>query len=92
LPYCHTGECFKAIRLHRTQVDNASFHHSQSIEEIVAAAGCEIWYLPPYSPDLNQIEHWWFVLKNWMRQRWDEFDNFRDCVDAAFKQCPNVCA
>ena len=19
-----------------------------------------------------------------MRQRWDEFDNFRDCVDAAF--------
>jgi hypothetical protein len=20
----------------------------------------------------------------------DEFDNFRDCVDAAFKQCPNV--
>ncbi|MBD3885558.1 IS630 family transposase, partial [Phormidium tenue FACHB-886] len=30
------------------------------------------------------------VLKNWMRQRWDEFENFRDCVDAAFKYCPNV--
>jgi transposase len=71
-------------------IDNASFHRSQSIEEIVAQAGCEIWYLPPYSPDLNKIEHWWFVLKNWMRQRWDEFDNFRDCVNAAFKQCPNV--
>ena len=71
-------------------IDNASFHRSQSIEEIVAQAGCEIWYLPPYSPDLNKIEHWWFVLKNWRRQRWDEFDNFRDCVDAAFKQCPNV--
>lgn len=86
-------------------IDNASFHHSQSIEDVVAAAGCELWYLPPYSPccyfrtdtlpektaDLNQIEHWWFVLKNWMRQRWDEFDTFRDCVDAAFKQRPNVC-
>jgi len=72
-------------------IDNASFHHSQAIEEVVAAAGCEIWYLPPYSPDLNKIEHWWFVLKNGMRQRWDEFENFRDCVDAAFKQCPNVC-
>ncbi len=71
-------------------IDNASFHLSQTIDEIVANAGCELWYLPVYSPDLNKIEHWWFVLKNWMRQRWDEFDNFRDCIDAAFKHCPNV--
>ena len=71
-------------------IDNASFHHSQTIDEIVAEAGCKLWYLPPYSPDLNKIERWWFVLKNWMRQRWDDFDCFRDCVDAAFKQCPNV--
>jgi hypothetical protein len=31
------------------------------------------------------------VLKNWMKQRWSEFEEFRDCVDAAFMQCPNVC-
>jgi transposase len=73
-------------------IDNASFHHAQSIEELVAEAGCELWYLPPYSPDLNKIERWWFVLKNWMRQRWDEFDSLRECVDAAFNQCPNVYA
>lgn len=73
-------------------IDNASFHHSQTIEEIVADAGCEIWYLPPYSPDLNEIEQVWFVLKNWMRQRWHEFATFLDCVDAAFKYCPNVFA
>ena len=58
-------------------IDNASFHRSQAINEIVASAGCELWYLPPYSPDLNEVEHWWFVLKNWMRQRWDEFENFQ---------------
>ncbi len=73
-------------------IDNASFHCSQVIDELVAEAGCELWYLPSYSPDLNKIEHWWFMLKNWMRQRWDEFDNFRSCVDAAFKHCPNVLA
>jgi transposase len=72
-------------------IDNASFHHCQYINEVVAAAGCQLWDLPPYSPGLNQIEHWWFVLKNWMRQRWDEFDSFRQCVDAAFKNCPIVC-
>lgn len=32
-------------------IDNASFHRFQNIDEIVSA-GCEIWYLPPYSPDL----------------------------------------
>jgi transposase len=73
-------------------IDNASFHRSQVIDERVAQAGCEIWYLPPYSPDLNKIERWWSVLKNWMRQRINEFDSFRDCVDAAFKHCPNVTA
>lgn len=71
-------------------LDNASFHRSQVIEELAAEVGCEIWYLPPYSPDFNAVENWWFVLKNWMRQRWDEFDSFRECVDAAFKHCPNV--
>jgi transposase len=70
----------------------ASFHHSQTIEKMVAASGREIWYLPAYSPDYNKIEHRWHGLKNWMRQRWDEFDSFRDCVDAAFKQFPNVYA
>lgn len=73
-------------------LDNASFHRSQVIEDIVAQAGCELWYLPPYSPDLNEIEQWWFVLKNWLRQRWGEFESFRDCVDAAFRHCPNVLA
>lgn len=73
-------------------IDNASFHRSQVIDELVTQAGCEIWYLPPYSPDLNKIERWWSVLKNWMRQRINEFESFRDCVDAAFKYCPNVTA
>ena len=34
-------------------IDNASFHKGEYIREIIESAGCEIWYLPPYSPDLN---------------------------------------
>lgn len=37
-------------------IDSASSHRSQTIDELVAQAGCEIWYLPPYSPDLNKFE------------------------------------
>jgi hypothetical protein len=59
---------------------------------MVAAAGCELWYLPPILAYLNKIEPWWFVLKNGMKQRWEELERFRDCVDAAFQQCPNVFA
>jgi len=40
-------------------IDHASFHHSAYIEKVVATAGCELWYLPPYCPDLNEIEHWY---------------------------------
>lgn len=70
-------------------LDNATFHKGESIRELVEAAGCELWYLPAYSPDLNKIENWWSVLKNWMKQRLKEFESVRDCVDAAFKSCHN---
>ena len=71
-------------------IDNASFHKGETIEEIVTEAACELWYLPTYSPDLNKIENWWAVLKTWMKQKKKEFEKIRDCVDAAFKNCPNV--
>lgn len=73
-------------------LDNASFHKGENIKEIISSAGCELWYLPPYSPDLNKIENWWAVLKIWMKQRLKEFNTVRDCVDAAFKECPKIFA
>ena len=36
-------------------VDNATFHNGGRIAELIAAAGCRLVYLPPYSPDLNWI-------------------------------------
>lgn len=73
-------------------VDNATFHKGETLKKLVEDAGCEIWYLPPYSPDLNKIENWWAVLKTWMKQRLAAFDTVRECVDSAFKNCPNISA
>jgi transposase len=44
-------------------MDNASFHTSERIQKAVEAAGCFLEYLPPYSPDLNPIEHKWAQAK-----------------------------
>ena len=40
-------------------MDNASFHKSLKIKEILSEHAHELEFLPPYSPDLHLIEHKW---------------------------------
>lgn len=65
-------------------LDNASFHKGATVMALIIQAGCELLYLPPYSPDLNEIEHHWFPLKNTIRKLMPLYDSFREAVDAAF--------
>ena len=44
-------------------IDNAAFHKSKKTEQLIRAAGCELLFLPPYSPDLMPIEQKFAVLK-----------------------------
>lgn len=48
--------------------DNASFHQSPKLQELIESAGCRLIYLPAYSPDLNPIEQWWSALKAHIRR------------------------
>ena len=67
-------------------IDNASFHKGGRIEELVQEAGCEVWYLPPYSPDMNKIEHCWSWIKSRVRQCLNEFDSLRDAMEHVLRQ------
>lgn len=49
-------------------LDNASFHHSSVVEDIAKECGCKVEFLPPYSPDLNNIEGYWHAVKSRFRR------------------------
>ena len=48
-------------------LDNLSAHKDSRAAEMIRAAGAEVWFLPPYSPDLNPIEKMWSKVKEFLR-------------------------
>ena len=59
--------------------DNAAFHKSDDIQKTIRDAGHSLEYLPPYSPDLNPIEHKWAQAKALRRRFLCSVDElFRD--------------
>ena len=48
-------------------MDNLSSHKVAGVRERIEAAGAQLLYLPPYSPDLNPIEKAWSKLKQLLR-------------------------
>jgi transposase len=66
-------------------LDNATFHKSASIKELIESVECELQYLPPYSPDLNEIEHYWFPIKNRVRKSIGTIEDFRERVDTSVR-------
>jgi len=49
-------------------MDNLSSHKVAGIRQAIEAAGAELRYLPPYSPDLNPIEQVFAKLKALLRK------------------------
>ena len=49
-------------------MDNLGSHKSSAVRRAIRDASARLWYLPPYSPDLNPIEQTFAKIKHWMRQ------------------------
>lgn len=67
-------------------IDNASFHKSRKIINLIESRGCRVLFLPTYSPDLNQIEHSWASLKQSIRAENQYRHNMWDSVVTVLKQ------
>lgn len=62
-------------------MDNLSSHKSAAVIEAIESAGASVWFLPPYSPDLNPIEKLWSKVKSWLRKvRPPNFDAIGDAL------------
>ena len=60
-----------APTLHEGQVavmDNLSAHKGERVRELIEARGCQLIYLPSYSPDLNPIEEAFSKTKDLVRK------------------------
>ena len=49
--------------------DNASIHKTKEVKLLVKKLGWVVFTIPPYSPELNQIEHTFGILKSKMSKR-----------------------
>lgn len=48
-------------------MDNLGSHKSKAVRDSIKSAEARLWFLPPYSPDLNPIEQTFAKIKHWMR-------------------------
>jgi transposase len=49
-------------------MDNLSAHKGERVRELIEGQGCELLYLPPYSPDFNPIEEAFSKIKGLLRK------------------------
>ena len=81
-------------------MDNASVHHVDQVLEIVDNAGCLLWFLPAYSPDMNPIEEVFSQVKRSLQNNTCSFKRaiihpsiYNKCVvSSEFKQIIQDCS
>ena len=70
-------------------MDNLPSHKVDGVRSILAGVGAQLWYLPPYSPDMNPIENAFAKLKTLLRKAAERtIDGLHKKIDVALKAFP----
>lgn len=68
-------------------MDNLASHKVKGVREAIESVGADLWYLPPYSPDLNPIEKLWSKVKSCLRAAAARTtDRLHHAITDAFRQ------
>ena len=73
--------------------DNAPAHRARTTIADLTARGIRIMGWPPYSPDLNPIEHVWQWMKDWIARFYPEkmaMDQLHEALYAAWEAVPDA--
>jgi transposase len=75
-------------------LDNLAVHKQPEVRAAIEQAGARLRFLPPYSPDFNQIEMAFAKLKAFLRAaRPRSFDEVRELIQTALALfLPDECA
>lgn len=74
--------------------DNASYYRNKAVQQYLTTSKVALYFLPPYSPNLNPIERLW----KWMKERviyntyYEHFEDFKDAVLGFFVVLSTVTA
>ena len=66
-------------------MDNASFHRKSKLILLAEKHGHSIVFLPPYSPEFNDIENLWSWLKSRLRRILADFSSLDDAISDCFQ-------
>ena len=66
-------------------MDNASFHRKKRLYEMAERYKVKVIFLPPYSPELNPIEHFWHWLKKKISDLLPNFKKLDEVIYTLFK-------
>ena len=68
-------------------MDNASWHKTKKVKDLLDKNRIKYIFQPPYSPDLNPIEHYWSNMKRSIRNLESEEEDFYKRLDMVLCKC-----